>query len=169
VENFDSAQYDIVFDNTVLRLDNVTDGTIDGTAIPVTIWNPIAAGRVRVVNNVPGAPGVTGSGTLAVLHFHVIGIECQTSDINLSNGMLGDNLAQEIPATWIGDSVHVVTSAVLPGDANGDGVVNNLDITKVERIIVGLDAETPGADANQDGVVNNLDITKVERIIVGLD
>jgi len=55
-----------------------------------------------------------------------------------------------------------------PGDANGDGIVNSLDITKVERIIVGLDTATPGADANQDGVVNNLDITKVERIIVGL-
>jgi len=62
-----------------------------------------------------------------------------------------------------------VQALMVPGDANGDGVVNNLDITKVERIIVGLDAETPGADANQDGVVNNLDITKVERIIVGLD
>jgi len=48
-------------------------------------------------------------------------------------------------------------------------VVNALDITKIERIIVGLDAETPGADANGDGVVNALDITKIERIIVGLD
>ncbi len=62
-----------------------------------------------------------------------------------------------------------VQTFVIPGDANGDGVVNSLDITKVERIIVGLDTETPGADANQDGVVNSLDITKVERIIVGLD
>ncbi len=61
------------------------------------------------------------------------------------------------------------TVTVTPGDANGDGVVNALDITKVERIIVGLDAETPGADANQDGNINALDITKVERIIVGLD
>jgi hypothetical protein len=57
---------------------------------------------------------------------------------------------------------------VIPGDANGDGVVNALDITKVERIIAGLDAQTPGADANQDGNVNALDITKVERIIAGL-
>jgi len=52
-----------------------------------------------------------------------------------------------------------------PGDANGDGVVNALDITKVERIIAGLDAETPGADANEDGSVNALDITMVEIII----
>jgi len=65
--------------------------------------------------------------------------------------------------------IYQAVGEVAPGDANGDGVVNSLDITKVERIIVGLDAETPGADANQDGVVNSLDITKVERIIVGLD
>jgi len=69
-------------------------------------------------------------------------------------------------ANYASDSFTVQT--VVPGDANGDGVVNALDITKVERIIVGLDAQTPGADANQDGNVNALDITKVERIIVGL-
>jgi len=56
-------------------------------------------------------------------------------------------------------------SGVDPGDANGDGFVNALDITKVERIVAGLDAETPGADANEDGSVNALDITMVEIII----
>ena len=66
-------------------------------------------------------------------------------------------------------SFTTVTSAVVPGDATGDGVVDARDITKVERVIATLDAETPGADANQDGNVNALDITKVERIIVGLD
>jgi len=50
-----------------------------------------------------------------------------------------------------------------------DGLVNSLDITKIERIIVGIDARTPEANANEDDVVNSLDITKVERIIAGLD
>jgi hypothetical protein len=67
-------------------------------------------------------------------------------------------------AGYATDSFTVRT--VVPGDANGDGVVNALDITKVERIIALLDPETPGADANQDGNVNALDITKVEIIIV---
>ena len=62
----------------------------------------------------------------------------------------------------------ITVQTVIPGDANGDGNVNALDITKVERIIAGLDAETPGADANGDGNINALDITKVERIIAGL-
>ncbi len=59
---------------------------------------------------------------------------------------------------------------VIPGDANGDGRVNALDVTKLERIIAGLDPQFPflGADANQDGSFNALDITKVERIIAGL-
>jgi len=59
--------------------------------------------------------------------------------------------------------------SVTPGDATGDGVIDALDITKVERIIAGLDTETSGADANQDGNVNALDITKVERLIAGLN
>ncbi len=75
----------------------------------------------------------------------------------------GNPLAAEYP--WSFTTVQTVT----PGDANGDGNVNALDITKVERIIAALDAETSGADANQDGSVNALDITKLERIIAGLD
>ncbi len=68
-------------------------------------------------------------------------------------------------ANYASDSFTVTVDGSLRGDANGDGAVNALDITKVERIIAGLDAQTAGADANQDGNVNALDITKVERII----
>jgi hypothetical protein len=100
-----------------------------------------------------------------VLHFHVIGSEGDSSAITLSNGVLSDNQAGEIEATWTGDSVEI--SSVVPGDGNGDGTVNALDITKVERVIGGMDTETAGADANQDGVVNALDITKIELIIAG--
>jgi hypothetical protein len=167
VAELDSCNYDITFDPSVLRLDDVTSGLIGSTTIPVDMYNEISSGIYRVVQNVPGLTGVTGSGYLVVLHFHVIGSEGDGSDITLSNGTLSDAQAVEIEATWVGDSVSI-TSA-LAGDANGDGVVNALDITKAERIIVGLDAETPGADTNGDGVVNALDITKIERLIVGLD
>ncbi|MBI2832103.1 MAG: hypothetical protein HYX79_07595 [Chloroflexi bacterium] len=68
---------------------------------------------------------------------------------------------------WTGSAAAPVIPP--PGDANGDNSVNALDITKVERIIAGLDAQTPGADANGDSQFNAIDITKVERIIAGLD
>jgi len=74
-----------------------------------------------------------------------------------------------LEADYATDTFTVEESGVIPGDANGDGVVDILDVTKTERIIVMLDAETPGADANGDGVVDILDVTKIERIIALLD
>jgi len=268
VTDFDAAGYDVSFDTLVLRLDDVTAGLIVATAIPVDVYSEIESGTWRVVQNVPGVTGVTGSGYLAVLHFHVVGADGDSSTISLSNGVLSNNLAEEITATWAGDSVAITDNtgpvvtltplspdptenttptltgtatddsdissveyrvdegswtaatasdgafdspsedytfttatlseaehtvyvratdsasnttaevdyasdsftvqAVAPGDANGDGTVNVLDITRVERVITALDPETPGSDANGDGMINVLDITRIERVIAGL-
>jgi len=268
VADFDAAGYDVSFDTMVLRLDDVTAGLIVATEIPVDVYSEIESGTWRVVQNVPGVTGVTGSGYLAVLHFHVVGADGDSSALSLSNGVLSNNLAEEITATWAGDSVAVTDNtgpvvtitplspdptenttptltgtatddsdistveyrvdegswtaatasdgafdspsedytfttatlseaehtvyvratdsasnttaevdyasdsftvqAVAPGDANGDGTVNVLDITRVERVITALDPETPGSDANGDGMINVLDITRIERVIAGL-
>lgn len=168
VANLDAASYIVSVNATVLRLLNVTSGSIGDVVIPVDMWNAdnTTPGRYAIVQNYPGVGGVSGSGYLACLHFQVIGTTGQVSPINLSNGMLSNILAEEIPATWIGASVAV---NIVPGDTTGDGKVDARDITKVERIIVRLDPPTSGADANQDGKIDALDITKVERIIVWLD
>jgi hypothetical protein len=166
VTDFDACNYDVTFDPLVLRLDDVTAGLIGSTTIPVDLYNELSPGTYRIIQNVPGLTGVTGSGYLAVLHFHVVGSGGDSSTITLSNGMLSNNQAVEITASWVGDTVTV--TSVIPGDANGDGAVNALDITKLERVIAGLDAETPGSDANGDGSINALDITKIEMIIAGL-
>ncbi|MEK7353840.1 MAG: cohesin domain-containing protein, partial [Chloroflexota bacterium] len=166
VDNFDAASYNIVFNPAVLQVANVTAGLIGGTQIPVGQWNVVSSGNVSIVQNVDGTPGISGTGYLAVLRFHVIGASSTASQISLTGGTLGDKDAHEIPSSWVADSVLV--TSVLPGDANGDEVVNALDLTATERIIVGLDAATPGADANKDGNVNALDLTLIERIIVGL-
>ena len=144
VENLDSAQYDIVFDDTVLRLDDVTAGTVDGTAIPVDIWNEVAPGRVIVVQNVPGLTGVTGDGWLAVLEFHVIGDAGDESDIDFQNALLGDNTGVAIPAIWV-DGAVTVSGAPPPGDvvvsidapdlvAPGDDFIAWVDIVNVENL-----------------------------------
>lgn len=166
VGNFDAANYNVCFDASVLQLTDVTSGQVESTEIPVDIWNEINSGMYAIVQNVPGISAVSGSGYLAVLHFQVVGAEGQTSEISLSNVVLSNNLAQEIPAMLVGDSVRVIS--VVAGDANGDRKVDALDITKAERIIAQVDAATPGADANQDGAINALDITKTELLITQL-
>jgi len=108
VVDFDACDYDVSFDASVLRLDGVTAGVIGSATIPVDIYNEISPGTYRVVQNVPGLAGVSGSGYLAVLHFHVVGTG--SSAISLSKGMLSNILAEKIPATWVGDSVMVVAA-----------------------------------------------------------
>jgi len=108
VVGFDACNYDVSFDASVLRLDGVTAGVISSATIPVDIYNEISPGTYRVVQNVPGLAGVSGSGYLAVLHFHVVGTG--SSAISLSKGMLSNILAEKIPATWVADSVMVVAA-----------------------------------------------------------
>jgi len=108
VTDFDACNYDVSFDTSVLRLDDVTSGVTGSATIPVDFYNQISPGTYGVVQNVPGLPGVSGSGYLAVLHFHVIGSTNSSSPISLSSGVLSNIEAQLILATWVGDSVSVV-------------------------------------------------------------
>ncbi|MFC2004947.1 cohesin domain-containing protein [Chloroflexota bacterium] len=117
VTDFDACNYDVSFDPAVLRLDSVTSGNISGTIIPIEVWNEIGPGRYTIIQNVPGLSGISGSGYLAVLHFHVIGSHEQGSEISLSNGMLSSNLAAGILATWSGGLVQVVSV-----ESGGQGV-----------------------------------------------
>ena len=166
VRDFDAASYEIKFDSSVLEVEEIKSGEIGGKEIPVDLWNEIKPGIIKIVQNIPGIEGVSGSGTLAELVFRVKGKEGDTSIIKPENVVLSDKNALPIEAIWRGAQIKVVS--ILPGDANGDGIVNALDITKAERIIVQLDPPTPGADANKDDQINALDITEIERIIVGL-
>jgi hypothetical protein len=169
VTNFYGAQFDVLFDSTVLQYVSATWGQIGTTPLTgsgTTQSSPIIGGHrfLLSISNLQG--GISGSGTIVTIRFRVIGSIGQSSPINLANGQLSDFNAQAIPAAWINASVLI---SVIPGDANGDGVMNVLDMTKTAREILLLDPLTPGADANLDGNVNVLDMTKIARIILGLD
>jgi len=59
---------------------------------------------------------------------------------------------------------------ILLGDANNDGDVNTMDITAVERIILGMDSDRPvQADANYNGEINMGDVIRIEKIYLGID
>jgi len=170
VTGLDAASYNVMFDSAILELTSVTAGTVGTTAIPVgattNILDVDLVVGVRVVQNVSGTAGVSGSGTLAVLNFTFIGNSGENSTITLDITMLSDKDANEIYANWFGD---LVAATALVGDANGDGSLNALDITKIELIVAGDPdhPETPGADANEDGNIDALDITKVELLVGG--
>ena len=55
----------------------------------------------------------------------------------------------------------------LPGDINGDGRVNNKDVTRLVRYLKGEEVEVVefNLDTNGDGKVNNKDLTRLARFI----
>ncbi len=170
VINLCALQFDVSYDPAVLQVTGVTSGMIGSTTMPVEMWGfipPDTPGKIRVLGHILGLPHIRGSGYLAGIHFHVIGSHGQRSNLIYSSGLFIDVLDERIsPVTWENGSIQVSNRL---GDVNGDGQVTMGDITKLERIILGLDHSTPAADVNNDGQINTGDITKIERIILGME
>jgi len=126
VTNFDSCQFKVTYDNSVVQVlgvemgpQGVTAGQIDSTTVTVDSWAfspPGTPGTAFVLGNVAGAAGVNGTGYLAEIHFNVVGSPGDSSNITLSEGMLFNNMGEEIPgAQWLGDSVLVTQALSVTG------------------------------------------------------
>ncbi len=58
------------------------------------------------------------------------------------------------------------TLSQAPGDANGDGQINILDVTVILNDILEISSAPGNGDCNEDGNVNILDVTCVLNIIL---
>ena len=97
VNNLDAGQFDLSFNPDVLKVVNVEDGSIEGTKIPLQ-WRSIDGDTVRVIFNLEGVTGISGSGQLARIGFEVIG-DCE-SNLLISSGLLGNTEANRIDTDW---------------------------------------------------------------------
>ena len=107
VTNFNSGQFDLAFDSSVVNVTDVVDGSLDGEAIPVSDWERLDNDTIRVILDVSGIAGINGSGNLATICFAVVGEVGDKSTLNISNGLLVNTDAEAIPAEWINDEVTV--------------------------------------------------------------
>ena len=104
---FNSAQFDLSFDASVVNVTDVADGCLDGETIPVDRWEFVDNATIRVILDVSGIAGVNGSGYLAKIHFEVVGATGDKSVLDISDGLLVDTEAEEIPAEWADDEVTI--------------------------------------------------------------
>ncbi|MEA1865667.1 MAG: cohesin domain-containing protein [Euryarchaeota archaeon] len=104
VTDMDSGQFDLHFDATAVNVTGVDDGSVGGTAIPVENW-AVDDSKVKVLFNLPGLDGVSGSGSLATIHFEtIVPGDCE---MEISDGLLVNTMAELIPASWDGVESHV--------------------------------------------------------------
>lgn len=109
VSNLDSGQFELSFDSGSLKVVSVEDGSIGGKIIPVQ-WCSLDDNTIRVIFNLEGVSGTTGSGQLAKIGFEVTGDSDNTLDI--SNGLLVDINANEIATDW---GVNAASNVSIPG------------------------------------------------------
>ena len=117
VADLDSGQFDLYFDPAAARVVSVDDGNIGGTTIPIDNWAVVGENGIRILFNLPGIDGVSGSGSLATVHFETI---MQGNCVmELSDGLLVDTMAELIPASWNGvESAATETGTTTPVDAD---------------------------------------------------
>ncbi len=124
VEELDSGQFCLLFDPNVLNVTDVTGGSMDGKDVAIGDWELVryhttqGIGIIRVVFNIPGSTGVSGSGSLATIAFEVTGNDSDCSPLNITkpntlqitgfeNGKLWDGEAEEISAVWVNSNVCI--------------------------------------------------------------
>jgi hypothetical protein len=61
VADFNSGQFDLSFDSSVVNVINVKDGSLNGETIPVSDWERLNNDTIRVIIDVTGIAGINGS------------------------------------------------------------------------------------------------------------
>ena len=135
IADFNIAQFDLLFDSSVVNVRDVEAGEIDGKEIPIDIWDFVDDDTIRVIAELPGDEGVSGSGCLAKISFEVVGKGGDWSVLEISNGKLVNKEAREIAAEWVDDeivigSVRVIVNA--PGKVKaGESFVATIDVDNI--------------------------------------
>jgi len=106
VNDLDSGQIDIYFDPTAVEVIGINNGTINERTIPAD-GQMISANTIRVLFNLPGIDGISGSGSLATIHFEtIVPGDCA---MEMSDVLLVDTMAREIPTDQ--DDIKSTTSS----------------------------------------------------------
>lgn len=139
--------------DTYLISFNLTGGTGNFTAISKTYGVP-----VEVPSVVPQKDGFTFIGW------------AEDSNASVADYSSGDRIYKEqnltLYAVW-----NESLPSYEPGDINGDGTVNNKDLTRLMKYLSGeyVSVTEAALDVNGDGTVNNKDLTRLMKYLAGED
>ena len=121
VTDLSSAQFDLSFDKSVVKVTDVEDGEVNSEDIPIYMW-VLSKDKdaVRVILHMPIGEAVSGSGYLAKVEFEVKGDEGEKSELNFSDVRLYNVRDKKIPANWHGAEVTIGVPPTLEEDEDDD-------------------------------------------------
>lgn len=154
VTGFDACNYDITYDSLVLDLIDVTPGRIGRTSIPVNVWQDVSPGTLRIVQNIPGVGGVSGSGYLCQVHFQVTGAAGDTSAIALENAVWSDRDAEAIASDCVHACVRIGTALEADFVGESDEALVGQTVGFIDKTCGGSPPYSYSWDFDGDGVVD---------------
>jgi len=159
-----SCAYDSALTLTAVTVNDSIGGTF--TPPPLTA-NPVT------LNWYSALADVNGDFVFFTLSFHVDEAADEGHEANITITYDPDNiynLAEDNINTQVING-KVTISSYVAGDINGDGKVNNKDLTRLAQYFAGWDVEVsePVIDVNGDGKVNNKDLTRLAQYLAGWD
>ena len=137
ITDFNSGMFDLIFDHKVVEVDDVTDGSIDDTEIPVAMWADMDSDTIRVMLELPETTTASGSGYLAGITFKVKGDAGEESALEIAEGELVKYVFEDERATPEAIEVN-----------NWNGAVVKVSVEEEEEEVVVEEEPTPTPEAN---------------------
>ncbi len=167
-----SMKFNVQYDSTLLKLTNIKYNTAMGgqSVLPENINN---INGYLVLYWTDGFSNFDEDGVFATLTFNVSedAVIDTTTSIVVTYDAEDIYDAEESNVTYFCEDGVLAFINYIPGDINGDGVVNTKDTTRLMRYLANWDVEVNEAtlDVNGDGVVNTKDTTRLMRYLAGWD
>lgn len=158
-------QVGMTFNSTILEALSFAEGSFlkeIGTTLwaPGTINNTVGIIHYHASALAANVTGASGNGTLGTITFKVKGYG--NSTLPLTEVIMLDSQLESTNKTLIHGAVRVK----IPGDLNGDEIVNAIDLAALARTY-GSSPSSPNwnaeADINGDLIVNELDLAMLDK------
>ena len=157
----------VAYDNSLLTLTNVEYNSAIGgqTVNPSDLNSPVTLYWINAFGN------MSDDVVFATLTFKVNENAMAGASSNIVVSYNSDDIYNinevNIPLDIQNGTVTIID--YVPGDINGDGILNNKDVTRLMQYCANWDVEVNEAalDVNNDGALNNKDVSRLMQYLAG--
>ena len=167
-----SVKVKVHFDTAVLKIVGYEQGAFNGMYGWSSSLDEAMSKGYFIIDWFNGLGGNDTSELLATLSFEILEGAAEELSVLALEFSCEDNIFDADENTVylqaVNGGVQVVpASASVPGDATGDGAVNNRDVAMVQQYINKWDVsiDLDACDVNNDGAVNNRDVALMQQYI----
>jgi hypothetical protein len=157
--NISNMDITLTYDPEVLQATEVLQGSLTATTL---FDSNIMAGKVLTA--FVSETGMSGTGSVALLRFNVVGNKGDSSILEFTLAKGNDFTTRAEIDLTTQNGLFTVDGEKLKGDCDGDGDVDNVDASIAIEMAVGKIQARLIADMNDDGQVTSFDAAEILRL-----